>query len=627
MVQYDQKGFKHFYFMMLQKGEFIDATSRGCLARFCNHSCMPNAYVDKWVVGKKLRMGIFAKRLILKGEEITFDYNVDRYGAQAQPCYCGEPNCIGFMGGKTQTDSASLLPQVVADALGITSSQEKSWLKMMKQSGRKIKNKDEDSNINEEFVNSLTMSPLSDAEVSRVMSALLRNQEILIINKLVERILLTQDTSINNRIIRMHGYEIFSTLIKDNWKDKSNNQMILNCLHILTRWPKMTKNKISSSKIESVLNDVVNNTDNEEIKQASSNLLVEWSELKMAYRIPKKPKENKSLTPALKEEKQPQVKIEDLPKTRIYEGRILPDNWEWAIAPGSTNPYFYNRLLNKTQWNEPTSSSEFGFNGNLQSTGNGSNDNLKSVSPSDTHERGFSLKRDDDYDESEEAHVSGKSNFDTTIPTRPAAFDVKAERELLRRKREMEENERLRKLQELEQRKKEEEAKRRQESLNAIIRKAQKEAEDKLLAAKREKEQEEELKKAASARSINSKKKRSKHHSHKSNNNKPSSEQPTNETIYKKLFAGVVPNMLKKYEREIGHENLKKCAKDIVNILVEKELKRHLDPPNELADEKKNKIKIFVKSYMEKFLIKYREKHDKKRSNGEHDEPDPKRVK
>ena len=23
---------------------------------------------------------------------------------EAQPCYCGEPNCVGSIGGKTQTD-------------------------------------------------------------------------------------------------------------------------------------------------------------------------------------------------------------------------------------------------------------------------------------------------------------------------------------------------------------------------------------------------------------------------------------------------------------------------------------------------------------------------------------------
>ena len=27
---------------------------------------------------------------------------------EAQPCYCGEPNCVGFIGGKTQTDIAAM---------------------------------------------------------------------------------------------------------------------------------------------------------------------------------------------------------------------------------------------------------------------------------------------------------------------------------------------------------------------------------------------------------------------------------------------------------------------------------------------------------------------------------------
>ena len=58
MLQYDEEGIKHFYFMSLTKGEFVDATKKGNLGRFCNHSCNPNCYVDKWVVGEKLRMGI-----------------------------------------------------------------------------------------------------------------------------------------------------------------------------------------------------------------------------------------------------------------------------------------------------------------------------------------------------------------------------------------------------------------------------------------------------------------------------------------------------------------------------------------------------------------------------------------
>jgi len=30
------------------------------------------------------------------------------FSHDAQPCYCGEPNCVGFIGGKTQTDIAAM---------------------------------------------------------------------------------------------------------------------------------------------------------------------------------------------------------------------------------------------------------------------------------------------------------------------------------------------------------------------------------------------------------------------------------------------------------------------------------------------------------------------------------------
>lgn len=60
--------------------KFIDATKRGGKGRFANHSCNPNCYVAKWSVGKHVRMGIFASRNIKKDEELTFNYNVDRYG-------------------------------------------------------------------------------------------------------------------------------------------------------------------------------------------------------------------------------------------------------------------------------------------------------------------------------------------------------------------------------------------------------------------------------------------------------------------------------------------------------------------------------------------------------------------
>ena len=42
---------------------------RGNVARFINHSCDPNCYVQKWHVCGEMRIGIFARRDIPAGEE------------------------------------------------------------------------------------------------------------------------------------------------------------------------------------------------------------------------------------------------------------------------------------------------------------------------------------------------------------------------------------------------------------------------------------------------------------------------------------------------------------------------------------------------------------------------------
>jgi len=38
------------------------------------------------------------------------------FSHDAQPCYCGEVNCVGFIGGKTQTDIAAM-DDVVLDGM------------------------------------------------------------------------------------------------------------------------------------------------------------------------------------------------------------------------------------------------------------------------------------------------------------------------------------------------------------------------------------------------------------------------------------------------------------------------------------------------------------------------------
>lgn len=70
----------HYYFMALSSDCVIDATKKGNISRFINHSCDPNAETQKWTVNGELRIGFFSKKPIMPYDEVTFDYQFQRYG-------------------------------------------------------------------------------------------------------------------------------------------------------------------------------------------------------------------------------------------------------------------------------------------------------------------------------------------------------------------------------------------------------------------------------------------------------------------------------------------------------------------------------------------------------------------
>jgi histone-lysine N-methyltransferase SETD2 len=277
MRQYDEEGIKHFYFMSLSKGEFVDATKRGNLGRFCNHSCNPNCYVDKWVVGEKLRMGIFAERNIQAGEELVFNYNVDRYGADPQPCYCGEPNCTGFIGGRTQTERATKLSNATIEALGIEDAD--GWDTAVAKRPRKKKMGEDD----EEYVDSVQPKSLEENGVTKVMAALMQCQEKWIAVKLLGRIQRCDDERVRNRVVKMHGYQILNSQLA-MWKDDFN--VVLQILDILDKFPRLTRNKIIDSKIETTIQPLTGCGD-ERVEKKAATLLQVWSTLEVGYRIPR----------------------------------------------------------------------------------------------------------------------------------------------------------------------------------------------------------------------------------------------------------------------------------------------------------------------------------------------------
>jgi [histone H3]-lysine4 N-trimethyltransferase ASH1L len=92
--------------MLFDQNMIIDATTKGSIARFVNHSCNPNCRMEKWTVNGQPRMALFAgERGIMTGEELTYDYNFDPFSQKnVQQCRCGEPGCRGVLGPRPKKD-------------------------------------------------------------------------------------------------------------------------------------------------------------------------------------------------------------------------------------------------------------------------------------------------------------------------------------------------------------------------------------------------------------------------------------------------------------------------------------------------------------------------------------------
>ncbi|XP_054279340.1 histone-lysine N-methyltransferase 2D-like isoform X3 [Macrosteles quadrilineatus] len=95
--QYEAKN-RGIYMFRLDEDRVIDATISGGLARYINHSCNPNCVAEIVEVERDVRIIIFAKRRINRGEELAYDYKFDIEDDQHKiPCMCGAPNCRKWM--------------------------------------------------------------------------------------------------------------------------------------------------------------------------------------------------------------------------------------------------------------------------------------------------------------------------------------------------------------------------------------------------------------------------------------------------------------------------------------------------------------------------------------------------
>lgn len=95
---YEQHGNCGSYIFRLGDDQFLDATYRGGVARFLNHSCDPNCQTQIIRSDGKEHVIIYALRDIEEFEELTYDYELPYEPKEkAIRCLCASIKCKGWL--------------------------------------------------------------------------------------------------------------------------------------------------------------------------------------------------------------------------------------------------------------------------------------------------------------------------------------------------------------------------------------------------------------------------------------------------------------------------------------------------------------------------------------------------
>ncbi|XP_043543901.1 histone-lysine N-methyltransferase SETD2 isoform X2 [Chiloscyllium plagiosum] len=224
----------HYYFMALKNDEIIDATLKGNCSRFMNHSCEPNCETQKWTVNGQLRVGFFTTKTVPAGTELTFDYQFQRYGKEAQKCFCGSANCRGYLGGENRVS--------------------------IRAAGGKVKLKDKDRSRKKDSVDEELEAFLENGDglcdsnhvlsLTRLMVRIETMEQKLTCLKIIQN---THSQSCLKSFLEYHGLSllwIWMTELGDSRANSSNNikfqTEIMKTLELL---PISTKNMLEESKL------------------------------------------------------------------------------------------------------------------------------------------------------------------------------------------------------------------------------------------------------------------------------------------------------------------------------------------------------------------------------------------
>ncbi|XP_038664840.1 histone-lysine N-methyltransferase SETD2 isoform X2 [Scyliorhinus canicula] len=224
----------HYYFMALKNDEIIDATLKGNCSRFMNHSCEPNCETQKWTVNGQLRVGFFTTKTVPAGTELTFDYQFQRYGKEAQKCFCGSANCRGYLGGENRVS--------------------------IRAAGGKVKLKDKDRSRKKDSVDEELEAFLENGDglcdsnhvlsLTRLMVRIETMEQKLTCLKIIQN---THSQSCLKSFLEYHGLSllwIWMTELGDSRGNSSNNiKLQTEIMKTLEQLPISTKNMLEESKL------------------------------------------------------------------------------------------------------------------------------------------------------------------------------------------------------------------------------------------------------------------------------------------------------------------------------------------------------------------------------------------
>ncbi|KAJ2162624.1 hypothetical protein GGF46_000497 [Coemansia sp. RSA 552] len=321
---YQAEGIQHHYFMSIGNSKVIDATRKGCIARFVNHSCGPNCVLQKWMVGGAIRMGIFAERPIRRGEELTFDYKFERMAdSEPQPCYCGSPECKGVIGvakergARTVENEADEDVDIDIDVADIDEEIADSTVTRHQRDDIRRRHAAVDD---EEYGESASDTSGSDedgglgintARIRRRKTGLTSPEQVLkfvqimhrssrqtrIIGILIGKLMETSDRRLLKSLIGLQGMGILRAWLQD-YIDDDDDVMMIKILQCIAHMPVSTRNTIDESRLDEAVKPLRDYSD-ENVSSLARTLVERWSKLRLVFKIPKKSrKESGATTPA-----------------------------------------------------------------------------------------------------------------------------------------------------------------------------------------------------------------------------------------------------------------------------------------------------------------------------------------